>query len=186
MKSAVMQKTNGIDVDALKQVIEEVSGDAAKGQVGFNVNTIWRGGTMSETRVDSWELAGQRLPKNFTIRIDEPAELLGGNTAPNPQETLMAALNACMVVGYVAGCAMKGIEIQELEINTTGGLDLRGFLGLDKSVKPGYDSLDYTVRIKAKGSRADLEEVHKMVMATSPNYWNIANPVRLNSKLVIA
>lgn len=185
MKNAVMQKTNGIDVEALKQVMAEVSGDAAKGRVRFNVSTAWKGGTVSETRVDSWELAGQKLPRNYTIRIDEPAELLGGNSAPNPQEVLMAALNACMLVGYVAGCAMKGIEIQELEIRTTGGLDLRGFLGLDSSVKPGYDSLDYDVRIKAKGSRADLEDVHKMVIATSPNYWNLAHPVRLNAKLAI-
>ena len=185
MKSAVMQKTNGIDVEALRQIVEEVSGDAAKGQVQFSVSTMWKGGTTSESRVDSWQLGGQTLPRNFTIRIDEPAELLGGNSAPNPQEMLMASLNACMMVGYVAGCAMKGIEIQELEISTSGGLDLRGFLGLDSSVKPGYHEIDYTVRIRAKGSRADLEEIHKTVMATSPNYWNVANPVKLNSKLVV-
>jgi uncharacterized OsmC-like protein len=186
MKNAVTEKTtNGIDVEALKQVIDEVSGDAAKGQARFNVSTTWKGVTMSETRVDSWQLAGEKLPRNFTVRIDEPAELLGSNAAPNPQEMLMAALNACIMVGYVAGCAMKGIEIQELEIRTDGGLDLRGFLGLDPSVKPGYDAINYTVTVKANGTHEDLEEVHRTVMATSPNYWNMANPVRLNSKLVI-
>jgi len=185
MKSTTMQKTNGIDTGALMQVVEEVSKDPTKGAVRFHVTTSWKGGTQSATRVESWELAGQKLPRDFTIRVDEPSELLGTNTAPNPQETLMAALNACIMVGYVAGCAVKGIELERLEIRTEGGLDLRGFLGLDPKIKPGYDQLDYTVRIKARGTREELEEIHRNVMATSPNYWNLANAVRLNPKLVI-
>ena len=38
-------------------------------------------------------------------------ELLGQNSAPNPQELLMTALNACITVGYVAGAAVKGVTL---------------------------------------------------------------------------
>ncbi|MGC7358423.1 OsmC family protein, partial [Mycobacteroides abscessus subsp. massiliense] len=68
------------------------------------------------------------------MEADEPPELLGGNTAPNPQELLMAALNACMSVGYAAVAATMGVTVRSLEIETTGELDLRGFLGLDANV----------------------------------------------------
>ena len=37
----------------------------------------------------------------------------------------MAAVNACMTVGYVAGAALKGITLTKLEIRTKGTLDLR-------------------------------------------------------------
>ena len=49
---------------------------------------------------------------------DEPEEILGSNEAPNPQELLMAALNARMTVGYVAGAAKRGISLTRLEIET--------------------------------------------------------------------
>lgn len=68
------------------------------------------------------------------MAVDEPFELLGENTAPNPQEYLMTALNTCVTVGYVAGAAVRGIMLETLEIKTKGELDLRGFLGIDDTV----------------------------------------------------
>jgi hypothetical protein len=93
----VNAKINGIDTDALKQTMDAVAQDPSKGIAGFQVTTCWKGGTRSATRVAGWELAGQQLAKDFTINVDEPPELLGTNTAPNPQEYLMAAMNACMM-----------------------------------------------------------------------------------------
>ena len=37
-------------------------------------------------------------------------------------------------------------ELRELRIETSGEIDLRGFLGLDDSVKPGYDQLSRSER----------------------------------------
>ena len=97
----------------------------------------------------------------------------------------MAALNACMTVGYVAGCAMHGIVLESLEIETEGELDLRGFLGIDPNVKPGYDEVRYTVHIKGNGTPAQFRDIHETVMRTSPNYFNVANPIRMKPTLVV-
>ena len=78
------------------------------------------------------------MPRQFTIDIDEPYELGGSNRHANPQEHLLAALNACMMVGYVAQCSLRGITLEKLEIESEGDIDLRGFLGLDPAVSPGY------------------------------------------------
>src|SRR3954469_7148256 len=176
---------NGIDVDALKQVVSDVSRDSAKGMVRFQVTSAWQGQTRSRATVESFHLGGQEIKRNFEIDVDEPVELLGENTAPNPQEMLMTALNACITVGYVAGAAMKGIRLDKVEIQTSGQLDLRGFLGIDASVPPGYEAIRYTVTMKGDGSEADYREIHETVMKTSPNYFNIARPVRIESQLVV-
>jgi hypothetical protein len=97
----------------------------------------------------------------------------------------MAALNACMTVGYVAGAAVNGITLEKLEIETQGSLDLRGFLGLDETVKPGYEALHYTVHIKGNGTRQQYEEIHKNVMRTSPNYFNLSQPIRIEANLEV-
>jgi len=176
---------NGIDTNGLKEVMKEVLQLPEKGKVGFQVSTRWQGGTRTEAQVEGFEIGGDHVARKFTIPSDEPFELLGGNTAPNPQELLMAALNACMAVGYVTGCATKGIELESLEIDTQGELDLRGFLNLSESVKPGYEQIVQTVRIKGSGTPEQFLEVHKAVLATSPNYWNVTQPIRVRPRLVV-
>ena len=123
------------------------------------------------------------MRRHFEIDVDEPHELLGQNSAPNPQEMLMTALNACIMVGYVAGASLKGINLESVEIKTRGELDLRGFLGLNDAVAPGYEAIDYQVRIKGDGSREDFEDIHQTVMKTSPNNFNISRPIRVNGSL---
>ena len=176
---------NGIDTDALKQMMQDVDRDPSAGIAKFQVATSWKGDTRTETRVDSWEFAGRSMPRNFTIITDEPPELLGGSTAPNPQEVLMAGLNTCVMVGYVTCAAVKGVELKSLTIEAEGELDLRGFLALDDTVKPGYEEIRLNVRVKGDGTPQQFQEILDTVTATSPNYWNLANPVRIKPTLMV-
>lgn len=176
---------NGIDVDALSGVIRDIKADPSKGVVVFQVKSEWKGQTRSQATVESYRIGGQEVKRRFQINVDEPFELLGENTDANPQEMLMTALNACIMVGYVVGAAVNGITLEHVEVQTSGELDLRGFLGIDPSVRPGYESLQYTVRIKGNGTPEQFQKIHENVCATSPNYFNLAHPVRLDAKLVV-
>lgn len=179
------QPVNGLDVDALRDMVREIEQDPAKAQVEFRVHSEWKGQTRSRTSVESYTIGGQAVHRHFTIDADEPFELLGRNTAPNPQELLMAALNACITVGYVAGAAMQGITLDKVEIETSGALDLRGFLGIDPAVRPGYDTIRYVARLKGAGTPAQFQAIHENVLRTSPNYFNIARPVAIDARLVV-
>ena len=176
---------NGLDLQALGEVVEAIEKDSSKAKVSFDVVTNWQGQTRSETTVSGFTIAGERINRSHTIVADEPFELLGGDTAPNPQELLMAAFNACIMVGYVAGASLKGINLESLEIRTKGELDLRGFLGLSDAVPPGYESIAYDVRIKGNGSPEQFEEIHQTVMKTSPNYFNMSRPIKMNGTLSV-
>lgn len=176
---------NGLDLDALGAMVADVRDDASKGIVRFRVKTRWTGQTRSESTIDGYEFGGEAIDRRFKIVADEPTELMGQNSAPNPQELLMTALNACMMVGYVANAAMQGIELTSVEIETHGQLDLRGFLGLDEAVPPGYRELDYTVRIGGPGTPEQFDAIHQAVMKTSPNFFNLNQPIRMNGRLEI-
>ena len=121
-------RVNGIDVDALSDVIRDVGKDPRKGLAEFRVKTVWQGRARSETTIESCSIGGKTVPRNFSIAADEPTELLGENSAANPQELLMAALNSCLMVSYVASAAIKGIELESIEIETEGELDLHADL----------------------------------------------------------
>ena len=176
---------NGINVDDLFALIEGVRRDAAKGKTNWRVTTTWQGQARSRAQVDGFGIGGERVPRRFSIDIDEPRELGGSNQFANPQEHLLAALNACIMVGYVAQCAVRGITLESLEIETDGNIDLRGFLGIDPAVAPGYETLSYTVRIKGSGTKEEFAEIHEAVMATSPNFYNVSRPVTLKPNLVV-
>lgn len=174
---------NGIDLQALDETIEAISKDPGCATAAFRVKTEWKGQTRSESTVEGFDLGGKHIERRFRIVADEPHELLGTNSAPNPQELLMSAVNACMMVGYVAQAAVRGITLDSCRIETDGELDLRGFLGLDERVPPGYRKLNYVVTLEGDGTRAQYEEIHRAVMATSPNYFNMARPIEMNGRL---
>ncbi len=176
---------NGIDVAALQALAGECAENPPSAQAKFEVATQWRGGTCSESLISGFELGGKKVERQFSFSSDEPNEVGGGNTAPNPQEYLMGALNSCVLVGFVAGCAMKGIELRDLEVRCETELDLRGFLGV-APVDPGCQSIRYTVTIDGNGTMEDYEEISKMVQATSPNYFNLSQPVSLEARVVSA
>ena len=186
MIATVMNRhVNQLDLAALAQTVDAIENDPAQGLTEFRVTTRWTGQTRSESTVDGFTLGGERIARSHKIVADEPCQLLGTDSAPNPQELLMAAFNACITVGYVAGASIKGINLESVEIRTRGELDLRGFLGLSDQVPPGYEALDYDVVIKGDGSPEDFAEIHKNVMATSPNYFNMSRPIRMNGSLTV-
>jgi uncharacterized OsmC-like protein len=174
---------NGIDTAALQNLVDRVKADPAQGIARFGVSSAWKGGTRTDTRVESWWLGGRRFTKDFTISVDEPGALLGKDDFANPQEYLMASVNACIMATYVAACSVNGIRLDRLELETTGELDLRGFLAIDASVPPGYEHLDVTVHIRGDGTPEQFRQIHEFVKRTSPNFYNLARPVRVEMKL---
>ena len=172
---------NDIDLDKLTQLVAEAAITPA---LGFEVTTRWDGQFRSESSVGPIRFGnGDVVVRDFVIKADEPEEILGSNQSPNPQELLMAALNACMTVGYVANASLRGIRLDSVEIRMRGTLDLRGFLGLSDDVPPGYENVDYDVTIKGDGTPEAFEEIHQAVMKTSPNHFNLSRPVRMNGTL---
>jgi len=176
---------NGIIIDDLSALVERVKRDPAKGKTHWRVSTTWQGQMRSRAEVEGFGMGDEHVSRHFALDVDEPYELGGSNRSANPQEYLIAALNACMTVGYVAQCAVRGITLDSLVIETEGEIDLRGFLAIDPAVARGYESLRYTVRIKGDGTKEQFAEVHKAVMETSPNFYNLSRPVNLQPTLVV-
>ena len=73
MGDTTIEKLNGIDTEALKQVMEQVSKDPSVGKLEFQVITTWKGATKSETVVQGYEIGGQKdgfIPLSSTSQRD--------------------------------------------------------------------------------------------------------------------
>jgi uncharacterized OsmC-like protein len=89
---------------------------------------------------------------------------------------VLHALAACLSGTIVYHAAARGIALDGLEATIEGDVDVQGFLGLDASVRPGYENV--RVAIKATGDLDDdqLAELASLVRY-SPVRDIVTNPV---------
>src|SRR5688572_16217147 len=177
---------NGVNVTQLVDTIGLIKKDPGLARFRFRSRTRWDGGGRCATEITGFYGAGAEVTRarTHTIAGDEPAVLLGSDSAPNAVEAVLHALAACISVGYVYNAAARGITIQSLRFDTEGELDLRAFLGLSESVRPGFERITFTATVKADAPRAQLEELCEYVQRTSPVLDIVRNPVPVTIKLV--
>jgi hypothetical protein len=85
---------NGVDVDAVKDVINAVKEKPDLGKSKFRANNEWIDGGHNRTTVTGFYSAGQEIShtKQFVLDADEPPILAGKDEAANPVEHLLNAL----------------------------------------------------------------------------------------------
>ena len=179
---------NGVDVDRLYGTIDAVTATPALARFQFRGRNHWFDGAYSRTTIRDFYGAGQEdttRTEPFTVDTDEPPVLLGENRAPNAGEYVLHALAACLSGTIVYHAAARGIPLDGLETTIEGDLDVRGFLGLDSSVRPGYDQI--LVTITATG---DLDDDQFAELADLTRYSPVrdvvSNPVPVAIDLVRA
>ncbi len=175
---------NGIDLGVVGAIAEAVTADPAAAQARFAITTEWQGQCRSLSRTRSMSIGGLEIDRPHTIAADEPHEMLGKNEAPNPQELLIAALNACILVGFVTASAAEGITLSRLEVDTEGALDLRGFLDPESGIAPGVDKLVTKVVIDGDGSDEQFAAILEHVRQVSPNHFHLTRPIPVEASVV--
>ncbi len=155
-----------IDLDKANAFLETVREDPTKGRFTFKTTTVWQGGAVSKTTA-----------RNFEIYTDDPKELGGTDSAPDPVELLLAALGTCLSIGYATNAAQAGFDLEDLEIEVEGDIDLRGYFNLDKQVRPGFDQMRVNVKVKSDATDEQLEKLRNLVERTSPMFDNVSNGV---------
>ncbi|KAI9129827.1 OsmC family protein (plasmid) [Acaryochloris sp. CCMEE 5410] len=185
MNTQQLQTLNGYDPNELKGIADAVASDPKQANITFQVSTAWVDGPRSISRVKSYEWGNETYDRDFTLVIDEPEEVGGTNLGPNPQEVLLSAINSCLLATFTELCTVEGIQLEKVEIVSRGHLDLRGFFGLDASISPGYQSLDWTLIVKGDASAEQFQQIYEATITASPNLWNMAHPVTLVPQLQI-
>ncbi len=93
---------------------------------------------------------------------DEGPALGGAQAGPNPVEYALAALLSCQVVSYRVWAAKLGVPLDGVTVDVEGDLDVRGFLGFDDAVRPGFG--DVRLRVTLDGP-ADPQRYRELAVA---------------------
>ena len=183
-----MGLVNGLDVDGIGKMMEDVKRDPARARATFKATTFWKSGLHGEAQISDFMLGGGKLKhlKTFRIEGDHPKELLGTDAGATSVELLLAALGHCMAAGWAIYGAYMGVAIESLRVEVEGDIDLQGMLGLPEpgKVRPGYQRIHTTHYVTSRAPREKLEQVKQMAEALSPTQDSL-RAVDFSSKLVI-
>ena len=155
-------RINGIEIDTLVSTVNAIKEDPQLGACHFRASNTWLSGNHNRSTVTSFFGAKQEIAhkQTFTMDADEPAILAGDDQGANPVEHLLHALASCLTTSMVAHAAVRGIEIEALESELEGDIDLNGFLGLSDSTPKGYT--DIRVKFRVDTDADNLEQLKEL------------------------
>jgi uncharacterized OsmC-like protein len=182
MKNEVVQLTNGVDTDRLHETVAAVKGSPELGRFTFRIENRWIDAGENRSQTKSFRAGGQEISHraDFTMAADEPEILLGRDKGANPVEHLLHALASCVTTSMVYHAAARGIPIEWVESSLEGDLDLQGFLGLDPTIRNGYQQIRLKLRIKADVNDEQLRELSSLGPTFSPVFDSIAKGVPIS------
>jgi len=165
---------NGVNVSELAETIRAIESTPELAKFKFRAKNKWLTGGHNQVRVQSYYGTSQELTRDkaFEFDADEPPVLLGKDQGANPVEYLLTALSGCMTTTLAYHAAANGIDIEAIESEYEGDIDLHGFLDLDPNVRKGYQEVRVKFKVKTNADKETLEELVKK----SPVFDIVTNP----------
>lgn len=120
--------------------------------------------------------------RGFEVRHDEPPELGGADSGPNPVEAVLSALGSCQAIVYRAYANALGLQVDRVEVETRGHLDVRGFLG-DPAVPAGFQRVTFSTRVVSPEPAEKIAELARLVEAHCPVLDILRTPLEVSGTL---
>jgi uncharacterized OsmC-like protein len=160
--------------DALERNVKVLSARPAVGQ-GTAVTTVTlHPGLVCDVEDGPWK---------FNVGMTD--KYGGQNNAPNPGVYGRAALGSCLAIGYGMWAARLGIDVRSLTVEIRANYDVRGELGVDDSVRPGYGSMVYVVTVDSDAPDDDIQRMLDLADRHSSWLDDLRNPVPVSREVRI-
>jgi uncharacterized OsmC-like protein len=176
---------NGVNVTALGETVAAVQDAPAIAKFQFRAKNKWISGGHNRSEIKGFYGACQEdetRRETFVFDNGEPAVLLGEDEGANPVEFVLHALAGCMTTTMVYHAAARGINIESVESELEGDLDLHGFLRLDENVRNGYQNVRVSFKVKSDASPDQLADLARI----SPVFDIVSNAVPIEVDIVAA
>jgi len=170
---------NGVDTGALFATLDAVRAAPPAARFQFRVTNEWLTGTHNRTTIHGFFGVGEERTheRSFEIDADHPAVLVGQDNGPTPVEHLLHALAACLTAGLVNIAAARGVRLTEVRSRLAGDIDLNGILGLDPSVRNGFQNISVRFTVKGDAPADVLRAIVAQSRSRSAVFDMITNPV---------
>jgi uncharacterized OsmC-like protein len=167
-----------IDAAGLDRLSCNAKADPATGKKTLKAKTVCKSNFRNLTYVR--DLA--------PMLVGEPPALLGDDAAPNPSETVLAALGSCIAVGLLANATHRGVTLTKIEVTMEGDIDISAVWGVgdtpDNKVL-GFSAVRSQVLLAGDADPAVLQEIHYNAIQWSPVVNTLRRPATVDSTLTV-
>ena len=170
---------NGVDTQKLSTVFSSLQNQPEMAKVSFSVTSKWNGGfSVGVTASKGFHTGGQNIERNtdYNAQYDFPAQLSGEGRGPTVCEGCMGALAACLTQTMVAHATSRGIQLDSIDIDVEGDVDMRGITGISTNVRPGAQQFRVNMNLKSStASKEQLDELREIGKRFSPAFDTLTN-----------
>lgn len=173
------QTVNGFKTQEIMDTVRAIQSKPEIGEFRFRVKNQWISGGHNRSTIKEFYggcAEDESRAEPFVYDNSEPPILLGNNEGANPVEFILHGLAGCMTTTMTLHAAANGIAVDHIESCLEGDIDVKGFLGLDESVRNGYQN----IRVKFKIEGDLTEEERKTLLSyayKSPVFDIVTNKV---------
>ena len=140
----------------------------------YKAQTKWLEGTKAETKI-----------REFKVIVDEPLELKGTNTAPNPVELLLTALGGCLALTYHGYAKRFEVDIEDLIVSLEGDMIPGGWVDEGGKERRSFKQIRYEIQIKTKATEEKVLQLQKLVDEKCSVSDMLINQIELKGKINI-
>jgi uncharacterized OsmC-like protein len=169
---------NGVNTQVLNTVFESMRNHPEMAKATFSVKSAWNGGFSVTSTSKGFRIGGQNIERNTEYRTqhDFPDQLSGEGRGPTVCESCMGSLAACLTQTIVAHATSRDIQIDSIDIDVEGDVDLRGFTGISNDVRPGAQQFRVNMNIKSNNaSKEQINELYEIGKRFSPAFDTLTN-----------
>lgn len=179
------QTTNGVDRQGLFGALDAVKAQPEAAKFQFRARNEWISGTHSRSTIHDFFGLGEELTHDepHTFEADHPKQLVAQDNAPTPAEQLLHALAACITAGVGNVAAARNIELTRVESVVTGDVDIVGLLGIDTSVRNGYQGISVELTIEGDAGAEELRKIVERSVARSAVFDVVTNGTSVNVEI---
>jgi uncharacterized OsmC-like protein len=113
-------------------------------QLDVTAELQWEYGTEANVTTDITP-GGDKRGRSPRFVVDQSKQMLGIDRGPNPQELLLAAISAELVMQMGQLARQRDLPVADVEVNANGRLDIRGMLNVDKDIPARFHQVRFQV-----------------------------------------
>ena len=176
---------NGVNVQALLDARKALADAPQAAKFTWRASCKWENGTYSKSTIQTFHGLGeeQSHKTEFSFDADHPEVFAAEDRGITPIEYVLVGLASCLTAGVASVAQNRGIQLNSVEANLEGAMDIQGILGMDSSVRNGYDNIKVAFNIDADASPQDIEALVAQSQKRSAVYDVITNPVNVDVRV---
>lgn len=157
---------------AIERNVRAIAARPSVGQGTAVTKVQWRHGLTCEAVDGPWK---------FTVGMTD--KYGGDNAGPNPGVFGRTALGACLAIGYAMWAARMNVPLHSLNVEVHADYDVRGELGVDDSVRPGYKAMRVVVAVESDAPESEVVAMLDVAEQHSSYLDDYRNPVPVTREL---